>query len=226
MTSSMTEPTDAQASNTPPDWVADSKVIQDALLYVRTLREALNHPWKFASEWALGRRTPMNPLSFFSVSTGLLLAARGFWRWVFEVSAEQSFFEKTSAPSYLLPILMGLYLHRFMLRGTGARLSTTVGAILFAVGSWNSVVSLMLLTAQVDLTQVAPGKLANERNLALIIGVSVFGLCCRSLAVGAFVAGAHQRRLVSTVLWSLSFYLLPLALGLTLMAIGTALKAV
>lgn len=123
-----------QTTPTPPDWVAESKLLQDALLYVRSLRAALNHPWAFASSWALGTEKPMNPLSFFSISLGLVLAARGLERWAFD--GTETLIEKTSIPSYLLPIMLGYYLHRTMLRKSGAKLSITVGAVLFALGSW------------------------------------------------------------------------------------------
>lgn len=146
---------------TPPDWVAESKLLQDALLYVRSLRAALNRPWAFASSWALGTEKPMNPLSFFSISLGIVFAVRGFERWVFD--GAERLIEKTSIPSYVLPIVLGYYLHRTMLRKSGARLS------------------LLSLAAH-----AGEGLHTNPSILSTVAMLSA-----RSVAVGVFVAGAQ-----------------------------------
>src|SRR4051794_22389526 len=65
-----------------PDWIGDSRLLQEALLYVRTLGQALRAPWTFAAEWADGKRLAMNPLTFFATSLGLSFALwKAVWEW-------------------------------------------------------------------------------------------------------------------------------------------------
>lgn len=170
----------------------------------------------------------MNPLTFFSITVGGVFAARSGLRWLLNDESPQTIADKSSVPSFVIPVLMGLYLHRAMLRKTDARLSLTIGAIFFALGSWGAVVSVLLIGARIG---ISPAELTPDRVLAgdgagrSLLSMSVISAIARSAAVGVFVAGAHQRKVVTAIAWCLSFYLLLVVIGLGLVAAGSALKA-
>ena len=200
----MSTPGESLQAAAPADWVAESKILQEALLYLRTLRAAVNHPWRFSSEWASGERRVMNPLTFFSISIGLVFAARGFGRWLYDDQTPQALLEGSAAPSYGFTVLLGLYLHWVMLRRTGARLSLTVGALFFALGSWGTVASLMSWLARTGEPAVPATPSAVFE--AAFIGRAAFNILTKSAAVSVFIAGAHRKKISTSFLYALSFY--------------------
>lgn len=207
----------------PPDWVADSKIIQDLARYGRTLRQAVNHPWEFSAQWAQRRLEPTNPLNFFSLSVAFVFAFRSFLRWALEVPVQYQSkrfgpFDLFQVTTYVTTILLAAYLHRYAFRASRrVRFQLTLGAVMFAVGTIQVVWGPILTT----LVSLGPFPIPTERSavLALLnIGVS-------SAAVSLFVAGARQEKVSRIIGWTISFYALPFAFGLLFLAFGHLLKS-
>ena len=54
-----------------PDWVSESKIVQEVQSWLRTFSAIINAPRQFAEAWAAGQRPDvMNPLTFFAISLG------------------------------------------------------------------------------------------------------------------------------------------------------------
>jgi hypothetical protein len=197
----------------PPDWVEDSKILQEGRRYLRTFRLAVNHPWTFSSQWAQGTLEAMNPLTFFAITVGLRAGVSSLLRWG---DAKGALAAADAAPAllrtpmgpYLLPVAMGLYLHFVALRRGRQRWQLTVGAVLFAQGSLASVVKLLYVAVVTPLTASSwPAAVATSGLLALLDGA----------IVAPFLAGAHQRSTWSMLGWCLSFYVAMLGVAAGLM---------
>jgi hypothetical protein len=213
----------------PPDWVADSKIIQDLARYGRTLRQAVNHPWEFSAQWAQGRLEPTNPLNFLSLSVAFVFAFRSFLRWALEVPVQyqsKSFgpFDLFQVATYVTTILLAAYLHRFAFRARRrVRFQLTLGAVMFAIGTiqmvWGPI--LTTLVALVGGDTLGPFPFSIERSAVL----ALFNIGVSSAAVSLFVAGARQEKVSRIIGWTISFYALPFAFGLLLIAFGHLLKS-
>ena len=167
----------------------------------------------------------MNPLSFFSTTVAATLAARGFLRLIQQGENQQPLVEKTAIPSYVVVLLLALFLHRFAVKKAGTRRSVTLAAVLFALGSWGGIVALAVTALQVLVgIDAASWTSGDHSRLPLVVGLATASMMGRSLAVGVFLAGVHGQRIRSMIAWSAIFYALPLLTGLGLIAFGTFLK--
>ncbi len=193
----------AAQPTTPPNWVADSKILQEARAFLRTFRLVVNHPWAFCSQWAQGQAEAMNPLTFFAIAAGLRAATISLLRWGDEKSAAAivdgapALFHTPVGP-YLVPVAMGLYLHFVSLRQGRKGWQLTLGAVLFAEGSFSTVLKLFFMVV------VTPR--AGGQAQPLFAGVAFLVVLLDGVIVAPFIAGAHQRSTWSMLGWCLSFY--------------------
>ncbi len=213
----MSAPPATEAASAPshgPDWVSDSKIVQEAQSWARTFRAIINSPRQFAEAWAAGQRPEaMNPLTFFAISLALSTTVGPILRTAYGLEAAPLGSYQTLA-NYAVALYVTLFFHFVAFRKSGLPMRVTLGAVLFASGSF-TVLGSLAISASTFLGAVLLGaSVSRAREWLAIVTIpwSVF-------ATALLVAGVHRRRTVVGIAWGfaawVSFFLV---LGLSIAA--------
>ena len=188
-----------------PDWPAESKIVQEALLFVRTFRSVANHPGRFVAEWAAGRQEALNPLTYYVLSFAIAALAIKLIAATRPADGNATDPQSGALFGYVFVALSAAWFHFIAFRKTGRPFRTTLGAVLFGMSMYGALASVLasaFMTVMVLYPLPAPfGLIATFAFVTTTYSLLI-------VAMALAVSGVVDRPLAHMIAWGLGYMLM------------------